>query len=195
MNIDNIISICSVLSLGSILLVSIQEYFKRKYIISEIDNEKFDIYKELYFKAVKNPLGQYLSHSNSKEYLKDYCIQLLSDDKKSLLLSRETIKLLEKFHINDNKSNLSKLQDRIEKDFRLLNKKFGYNPSNFIDKIKWGFCFFTSIFLDFFIVFYIITCFSEPKYIDSDLLSFVFSISLPATFTTYYTLHNAYIMD
>lgn len=122
--IDTIIKLVSALSLGSLI---IRCYDQIKH-ISDIDKKRFSLYKDIYFNSVKNSFDEKVEDDIAKNFFIELCNEIKFNDEKSLLISGDLINLLRNYYYDNKKDNriLHKIQSQVEKEFRILLKKFGY---------------------------------------------------------------------
>lgn len=91
-----------------------------------IENERFEIYQEYYFTAVRDPLGNNIDEEKSKIVFLKLYDRLMSNPKESMLFSLPIIELLNHLKSNQNQSTLIELKIRFEKEFIKIRNQAGY---------------------------------------------------------------------
>ena len=128
-------------SIGTIISTFLQHYLKKSYSISNIDINRFNLYKSIFFSGVKDVFDRKIDSKIAGSYFKKLYLDIIYDEDKAILLTKEARGLLYDFIHEDIKKDkirkLSKLQDRIQIDFKRLSKKLGYENVSKTEKIKY----------------------------------------------------------
>lgn len=143
-----LVSLISSVSIGGVLNIIFQQIVRKKQSYEELNKNRFNLYKNLYFTISKNAIGISYPTETAKERISKF-IDYVQDNKElSLLLSKEILILFKNFYTaKKDTSFIKKIQKRIEIDFKHLKKQFGYPCGNKLEKSIYFFFYFVQPFL------------------------------------------------
>lgn len=105
---------------------SVDRYYLNNEHLRDIYEKKLDLYKQLYFAIVANPLGKPVDKSQGIDFVKKFVVDLNCSDELFLLVSPELLKWFKLYSNKEEEKYFSYIKDTVNYDFNHIKHKLGY---------------------------------------------------------------------